>query len=401
MKRQVKESKRVKDGIEIILDLLDNKQFLEGFGHYIKVGEHFILPKFQEALYEKRYAFDAKELIADEHDYMAAKIKNFTPPEGNCIYFLVPLSAVIALPPFYRAFRSTADKDNKIDTLFSITLINAMHNHGIDEEDDDILHGFAFALLGFYTNERIDEVQYLDIYESCVGYLNDFITAYKLFRHDHTVENVTSRTLPSVVDCYYLPSRTGSLEEFTIAIHANDLADMWSKRLPESPRELNKIMELCEFLPDDKLAHYTLRIGERSLTGLCLGQYEDCIIDSDRFTELVLRDILRQELRLSDDGLSEYKTLYSTDKRTKAVVQTLANHLGCKGDAIISLWYEKARKIRNDIIHKLEIESVDADMALEALRYNMKIVELMADKSQLEFEWYKLIPKEFSALFES
>lgn len=399
-KKRTAEARRIQEGVNNILALLNDKNFMESLGLYMKVGDSFILPKFQDVIYEKRHTIDVNEVITDQQDYLRNNISKGLEGAQYAIYFLLPINSIIALPPNYTACRAIAGSDEKLHEALSITLVNGMENTGKGSDDTDIFHSLSFVLVGYYSRHKVSKRERLDIYLKCIGYLNDFITAYKLYRHDHTIHNVTPRTLPEMIG-YYTQSDGDELsdEQFMI-IHGNDLMDLWTKRLPEDPEKfVSEFRELCEHLPTYQVAHYALRLGEKSVTNYCLGQYEDSVLNGDRYVELALRDILRNELDLDEVQLSEYKDLYSTNPSKKAVIQTLADHLGCKGNAIISQWYEKSRKLRNDIVHKLSVEGLNPDNAQDALKYNMQLVDLMADNSQYDFEWYRLIPKSFSELF--
>ncbi len=275
--------------------------------------------------------------------------------------------------------------------------ITGIQNHGNDDDGDALFSGICYGFLGYRKPSTIKEAEIMTIYEECVGYLNDFITAYKLFRHDHTVHNVTIRTLPSIVG--YYTEESGKVSDKKLArLHGNDLADIWSKRLPLKT-EMDEIRTLSEFLPSNKIAHYALRIAERSITDICLGQYEDGVLNADRFAELALRDILQQELNLTTEEMGNYQNLWSKKHPDTAVIQVLTDKFKIKGNATLDKWYKKSRTARNDVVHKLDISSVTPEVAFEAVKYNTLIVHLMASKSALGFEWYKLPPDTFSKLF--
>ena len=399
-KKRAKNIKRTQESVEIILDLINDEGFIEAFGHYIKADDSIIFPKFQDVVYEKRHNIDVNETVSGQQNYLRNNTDGAFDAPWSAVYFLLPVSSIIAFPPGYTASRVIANDSGKLELALSITLINGMENVGKNGADEDMYHSLSFVLVGYYSKESIGRKKHLDIYLQCVEYLNDFLTAYKLYRHDHTVHNVTPRTLPQTVSYYTQTSEGGLSTEQFIMVHGNDLMDLWTKRLPEDPDKfITEFRELCEHLPQYPIAQYALRLGERSITNYCLGQYEDSILNADRYVELTLRDILRAELGLDDNQLADYKDLYSTNPSKKAVIQTLAEHLKCKGDAIISLWYEKSRIPRNDIVHKLSVKDLNPDNALEALKYSMQIVDLMADSSQYDFEWYRLIPKSFSELY--
>lgn len=403
-KRQQKRNVRAKDGAEIIARLLNNKHFIKNYGKYIRVGEGIVYPKHQDIVYLKRDTIEIEKLILEQVKYVTKKINTGALPGGDSLYFLVPLSAIIALPQGYKANRAISKNETstQFQKILSVTLINGAE---LEKEstgnEPPVFSGISFALIGIQLDTEINEEQYINYYLECVAYLNDFITAWKLFRHDHTIKNVTPRTLPECVDYYYIKRNTDKLKKGLMRVHGNDLADLWSKRLPESLETLEtEMFRLCEYLPANSLAHYTLRIGERATTDFCLGQYEDSIINSDRYAELALRDILRHELNLNDEELGKYKTLYSANSNVKAVVQTLAKKLDCSGDAIISKWYTKARNIRNNITHRLDVAFITPDIAKDALQYNFKLVDLMAKKATNDFEWYSMMNKNFYSLFE-
>ena len=400
-RRQETERKRVIEGFTLISNMVDNQEFLDKFGHYIKIDDSFVCPKSQDVIYEKRANLDVDELISKQKAFLANRLDKKFIPKGDSLYFIAPLSSIIPLPSEYVASRVMAKNKNTVNYIIAITLVNGAEYAGDDGDGDKIYHGLSFAIIGYHSNKKLYKTVYGDIYEECVQYLNDFITAYKLFRHDHTINNVTIRTLPSQV-AYYHQNKHGKLSnEETLMTHGNDLMDLWEKRLPENPATFeSEFAELCEHLASDKVAQYILRLGEKSITEYCLGKYEDSIIDSDRFAELAMRDILRKELGLSDDELKTYKSLYSAKYPDSAVVQKLSEHLGCKGSHIIQKWYKHSRLVRNDIIHGLQIESTTTETAQNALRYNLQIVDLMAEKSAIDFHWYRLLQDSFSMLFE-
>ena len=399
-KRRAFEASRITSNIATITDLLEDKEYLNSYGHYQKVNNSFILPKPQDVVYETRGDLEVEKLILAQKSYLKDNVGKKLLPKGESVYFLIPLSSMIPLPSPYMANRGVGYSNRGIGHMLSTTLLNAIKNAGDDKNGNAIYHGASFALLGFHSNNKIQGKDLQNIYEELVMYLNDFITAYKLFRHDHTVHNVTTRTLPSTI-AFYRQNKKGRIsDEQLMTVHGNDLMDIWEKRLPEDPETFEaEFMELCELLAFDRLTQYVLRIGERSVTDYCLGKYEDCVVNSDRFAELALRDILRRELNLSNDELKAYKSIYSTSGSNKAVVQTLASHFNCKGDSVIVKWFELSRKVRNGIVHGLDIVSIDAEAAQDALRFNLLIVDMMAEKSKHSFGWYRLLQKNFSELF--
>lgn len=394
--RRKREKSRVDDGMKFVIEKINDENFIKGFGHYIKFNNQIIVPKYQDVVYSKTRTIDIPELVEMQRKYL---LDNGFPDLRNATYFLVPISAVIALPAGYHANRVLLKDATEmdIDKILSVTLINGIQNHGKDDDADELYSGVCYGFIGCKTPEKIKSSEVLKTYEQCVDYLNDFITAYKLFRHDHTVNNVTIRTLPGRVE--YYTEEDGKLSGKKIArFHDNDIADLWSKRLPFKD-EMPDIKNLSEFLPSNRIAHYALRIAEESITNLCLGQFEDCILNSDRFAEIVLREILQQELNLSPDEMGNYRNLWSTDRPDSAVIQTLASKFNIKGDATLDKWYKKSRTARNDIVHKLDVNSVTPDVAYEAMKHNMLIVNLMVSKSTKDFQWYKLPPNTFSTLF--
>jgi hypothetical protein len=393
-----KEYEQVKRSVQFIIDTLDDEAFLQSIGQYIKFNDDFILPKYQDVLYSQTDKIETAKIIQDQVDYLSKGTEK-VPKRVDGIFFLVPLSAVMALPPNYHANRVILKSDESLDYALSVTLVTGIQNNGTDNDGDNVISGIGFAVLGYRSPHIDDEADIGAIYSKCVDYLNDFITAYKLFRHDHTIHNVTIRTLPSSVEYYVRKGKKLSKKEYATS-HANDLMDLWSKRLPD-PQDLEHIKTLTELLPTEKSTHYILRIGEECISNICMAQYEDAIVNSDRFAELFLRDALRKELGLTADELSLYKELYSTKRPDKAVVQSLAVALNIKGDAVISKWYKHSRQIRNDITHKLELEAIDVNVALKAVECNMHLVDLVISKSDKDLRWYQIIPDSFSILFLS
>lgn len=401
-KKQERMAKRDNDGRNFILDKINDPEFIKGFGHYMKINDNLILPKYQDVIYSKSSSVDVGELICSQKKFLKQRLDKSLNPVGDGVYFLVPLASIMALPPNYQSNRvlpvkKMFSKRLSSDKLLTITLITGMQNHGDDNNGGKLWSGMCFALLGYRTNGRLKPKQFGDIYQACVAYLNDFITAYKLFRHDHTISNVTPRTLPGRVE-YFHDTSSGLSTKRIMRVHDNEITDLWSKRLPFK-EEMQSIELLTEYLPADKTAHYALRIGEQSITNLCLGQFEDCILNSDRFTELVLREVLRKELGLKDSEMNKYRNLYSTQYPNSAVVQVLADKFNIKGNAIITNWFRKSREVRNNIIHKLDFESISPEIAKEAIEYNMRIINLVTSNASGNFDWYKIIPDTFSKLF--
>ncbi len=392
--RKKQEKKRVDEGMKFVIGMINDEKFIEGFGRYIKFNNQIVVPKYQDVIYSKTKTIDVAELSKMQRKYL---VSHGFPDLQNAMYFLVPISSVIALPAGYQSNRVLLKDDMNVDKILSITLINGVQNHGKDDGGDELYSGVCYGLIGYKTSAPINNSSALGIYDQCIEYLNDFITAYKLFRHDHTVRNVTIRTLPGRVE--YYTEKHGELSKKKIArFHDNDIADLWSKRLPFK-HEMVEIEKLSEFLPSDKTAHYALRIAEESISNLCLGQFEDCVLNSDRFAEIVLRDVLKHELNLSSDEMGTYKNLWSTDYPGTAVIQVLAERFGVRGNAILDKWHKKSRTARNNIVHKLEVSSITADVAYDAIKHNMLIVDLMVGKSGHDFSWYKLPTNTFSTLF--
>jgi len=396
-KKQSKEHERVRHSLKWLSETLQDESFLENYGMYIKSKDTYIATKIQEVNYEKTNSVDVKKFTEAQLDYLQKNTDGIITEDLNAIFFLVPLSAVIPLEPTYHSNRIIMESETKLEKSLSITIINGLYKVGKDNEKKEALLGVSFAILAYRRDSEIKEKEIYDIYTECVDYLNDFITAYKLIRHDHTLRNVTTRTLPSLVEYYeYFDKHLSKMK--LLQANGHDIGDAWSKRLP-MPNEFDNLMIYAEYLPTDKTAHYILRIGERSIQNICMGEYEDAVINSDRFAELVMRNILKDTLGLSSSELSEYRILYSTSRTDRAVVQTLANKLGVKGNAILSEWFNNSRKARNDITHSLEIESIDVNKALKAVEYNMKIVNLMINKSSEDYHFYQIIPDTYSTLF--
>ncbi len=118
--RNPKGKSRVDDGMDFVLEKINDADFIKGFGHYIKFDDQFVVPKYQDVLYAKTKTIDIPGLIEQQRKYLS---NNGFSVQCDGIYFLVPISAVIALPSGYQSNRIMLKDDVSVDKVMSVTLL--------------------------------------------------------------------------------------------------------------------------------------------------------------------------------------------------------------------------------------------------------------------------------------
>jgi len=373
-----KNSARVPNATKKILELISNDDFIRKQAPYIRIDQHMIASKINNIIYEKRKQINVKEQIEGLINYLNKNLPGHALAQGSV--FLLPYSSIIGLPTPYHATRFYKDKGY---LLFSI-IVNVSANFGKDKEP--MLYGFSYIFCGkLYTIESINIKN--DFTES-INYLNDVLTAYRLVRHDHNIQEVNIQKLPSNIDDYKvsLLPKLSLINLDPLKLHSHDLVDIWAKRFPDSNEAMQKFVEFSEKLPPHIEERYLLKIMIDSITKFCLGDLEDTVLDSDRFAELGLRFCFTKTTSLQSYDVSKLYNLYSKSDPNSAVLNILAEEFKLKGNHIISLWYKNSRMLRNDLVHGLKFNTLTRNKARNALKYNLEIVKLIADKVPID-DW--------------
>ena len=113
-------SKRIAESIQYILDAFENKDFLRGSGQYIKVNDSFVAPKYQDVIYAQTDKIHAESMIQDQINYLDQNVNSKVPNTVDGIFFVVPISSVVALPPNYHSNRIILNTASKYSEWFFV-----------------------------------------------------------------------------------------------------------------------------------------------------------------------------------------------------------------------------------------------------------------------------------------
>ena len=373
-------NKRKLDIESLIEELLD-KQKISERGMFAIRNDTIIAPKIQDIIYprilrsiddEKLKAIILRVIGSINNKQCNKKIKSGTA-------FILPLTSTLALVKGdYLAIRNVQSSD-KVLFVNHVNVILDLSNH-----NDAQFYGCSFAICGILSvkEKSVGDKTLLDKYEESVQYLNDFITAYRLMKHDHNVHKITPQTLPgriSYVEVQVCHSQV-SIDHKNETFHYHDLMDVRAKLLFASEVVMNTFHVFCEKIPPHPDIRYVLDLFLDSMNEFCLGRYEKCVTDSDLFVEYSTKLIWYKIPNLSKKEMP--RTFYSNGKN-KSIVTMIARELGVNGNAIIDKWFLKSRKLRNNFIHQMKYSALSDVSTQEAMKYNFEIISLFIKKLNL------------------
>lgn len=382
-----KRAKRNNEGIKVILSRLQDPEYVRKYMPYAIDGEELVATKFSQAIYDVRGGFELVPLV---EKFLASAVGNI--PGGGFKFatiFLIPYDSVLSLPNGYLANR--ADPDTH--TAVSLAVYNSLVRVSAGTESVPV--GMAYIVAAHFA---VEPVVVSRAFDYCLAYMNDVLTALKATRHDHQLTKLTPKTLPSFLEYYQVDVTNpviGDPEHLKLSDH--DLVDVWAKRLPERAEQVQDFVNLCEGLVFRPEVRYLLDLMADCVTHFCLGRYESVILDSDRFAELSFRlcFIRHEELRQHD--VKKIKRIYHPDPDEETILSLLMGALKLPKTDLLQQWNGKARKSRNRIAHDLDFSFANEQTAMQALKYNMDIVDFIAKAHQPK-DWDILLLSRGAAL---
>lgn len=394
------------DKLAWLAERFEDAAFMQQYGLYVKRAGKFIAPKIQDVVYRRIN----NNIKLDE--MLPAIVSNAIKRAGELGYirkrrsgvvFVLPYSTTFALVPSdYLACRVTNDK------IMFIDQVNYINDFSGDKSlGQESYFGSSALVCGIlFASENIDEDVFQKSYDEAIEYVNDFITSYRLIRHDHTVYKVTKRTFPSDVTGYTFNIKKRCPQDIiprkVQTNHLHDTIDLSNKLLLPYEEIRDEFMQYCEVLPVHKEIRYILDIMLDTLNSFCLGKYEDVILLSDRYVELSLQVLFNRVPGLES---VEFPECIFSKKPNCAAVPMMAEKLGLKGDAIISKWWTNSRELRNKFVHNLADRSITEKQAMQCMKYNFELIARIIDKLSLDDNdsavLLKLGYQKYKKLFES
>ena len=369
---KAKHAKRNKEGLGVILSHLQDPQYVREYMPYAMDGEDLVSTKFSQAIYEVRRGFELVPLLQK----FLANAKDNIPVDGlKCAsVFIIPYVTPLSLPNGYVANRAVPQKQSAV----SLEVVNSLVR--VSAGNESVPVGMAYIVAAHYSVEPVDVSR---AFELSLAYTNDVLTALKITRHDHQLTKLTPQTLPSFLDYYRVDLTNPVIDEpEQLRLSDHDLMDVWAKRLPETAEQLQEFVNLCEGLVFTPEIRYLLDLMADCVTHFCLGRYESVILDSHRFAELSIRLCFVRNSALREYDVKQIKRIYHPDPDEKTILTLLMEALELPKTDLLRQWNGKSTKPRNRITHDVDFSVVDADSAMQALKYNMNVVDYIAQAHQ-------------------
>ena len=364
------------DAYKSIELLMGNKEFLLRYGQYISIDGQLTLPKFQDYLATQipkdnlaSFTKSAIEQISKRLDFSTVS------------FFVLPITSMIPLPEGYIAQRINL----RSGVGLSVSIVNAIQALGTGEARQYMQA--CFLLCGYYdgSSQENHTQQWEYIYSAIVSYANNFITAYKLTNHDHTIHEITELTQPSIVSHTVIDAKSKNKITMNHRAHFHDMADKFCKKLPHYKHQLENLRIYCEDLTIDTEVHYLLRLMIRSIDYFCLGSYEDCILSIDQFSEIAIKYIAKHMPCFTDKEVRTFEAIVHTEKPEKGLVNQIFIRTGWKHPDCYGEWV-LARKTRNNIMHGLKFDEATLDNARRVLRSDLRMVSFFTKQAFEEEE---------------
>lgn len=385
----------LQDGIDMILGKFGDQKFVDEHMPYLLDGDDIVFANLTDAVYKLRGEVDVEEETARIVEHLETVADGFGAAHGYA--FVTACRSSIPLPNGYSA--------NRVDPGGGRTQFVKIINIAVDVSYGATMSKLGVSFLVFGALTDVGELDVKDALDAGLQYLNDVLTSYRLIRHDHGIGSITPRQLVGAIDCYSVDGTAGVSVNPTdpIRIHANDVTDIWAKRLL-MPHEFRDFVAACESLIQSPEVRYLLNLGVESVDNLCLGEFEDAILNSDRFMELSLRLSYKKHQELPNGRLRDLRSLYSSNPRTRTVLSALLPVLRLNLDEFLPRWSDNARKLRNRLAHELDFSVAKPDAAHAAVRYNMELIQKVTHAFGEEHWDLKLlgnIASLYQRLFES
>lgn len=384
---KTKRAKRNYAGFGVIMSHLQDPEYVSNYMPYALDGEELVATKFSQAIYDVRGGFDLKGIVQD----FVVNVPDQIRIDGlMCAsVFIIPYSSVLSLPNGYIANRIDSDQQSAV----SLAVFNSIVRVTAGTESVPI--GVAYLIAAHFSDK---EVEVSRAFERSLAYTNDVLTALKITRHDHQLANLTRQTLPSFLDYYQIDLTAPVIDEpGRMKLSDHDLVDIWAKRLPETAGPLQEFAHLCEGLLFRPEIRYLLDLMADCVTNFCLGRYESVILDSDRFAELSFRLCFVRNSALREHDVKRIKRIYHPDPEEVTILSLLMDALDLPKTDLFRQWNGKSRKIRNRIAHDLDFSIANERTAMEALKYNMNVVDFIA-KAHQQNDWDILLLSRGAAL---
>lgn len=370
--------------LECLKKCFEDDAFMLQYGLYVKRAGKFIAPKIQDIVYERAINnIDLEKILPVIIKNTIKRIKDigYVRKRRSGAVFLLPYSATFALVPGdYLACRV----NKSMDEVLFIDQINCINEFSGDKvKGQENYFGCSTLICGvLFATEDIEEKLYQESYDSAIEYVNDFITSYRLIRHDHTIYKLTKKTLPSNILGYYFTIQDCQIKDAKLKDvktgHLHDIIDLSNKLLWPYEEIKDDFAQYCEVLPYHKEIRYILDIMLDTLNCFCLGKYEDVVLFSDRYMELSLQVIFNKVPGLETVEFPD--CIYSRKPNNRAAIPMITEKIGLKGDAIISKWWQGSREVRNNLVHNLSSRNITEKQAMQCMRYNFELIYKIIDK---------------------
>ena len=378
-------SRDIQVKLDCVKNILNDDDIIKRYGIYVKRDRDVIHPKIQEIIYSRIAVCITTDVILKIATNVFEDFKSLVDEHAilRGVIFILPYNTTIPLAPGdYLARKILADGSG----ICFIDSINTILDFSGENKNKKDFYGCSCFVGGIlYTKDVLNDCPLGDKYDKVIDYANDFITGYRLIKHDHSIYKLTQTNLPDHISYHDVTMSTNgkinlSKRKVFQASHFNDLLDLQNKLINPDSSVLKVFAEYCEKLPLHGDIRYSLDLMLDSLNAFCLGDYVRAVLLSDLFMEFSLKIVYKSFPKYK--GTPFPSDIFKVkDKDNKSLISKICLELKLdKGDSAISKWLKYSRSLRNNLVHNLGYDELNVYSAQKAVKYNLELVEKVVDK---------------------